>query len=500
MWIKTAVPTLTKPKNAHSSLGHDHHGGHPQTSINMAIVINRRRRLFGVGASLFTAWNLLYLHSLTHYWHVQFIVQGKTPSNKLLDELTRKEGPSYLNNTSYVQKSVKNTPNTADNTFATGLGLERPEEPIYKSPTSEKNHASSIPVEVSKVEREAPTTRASQDETTSTHIQAQRRFSDPNRLQELVSLGPHFLTTQSGCRIARWFYSTGHNLKKYRDCSRQSRKLKLLRDTHLLNPNDTIYVTFTKLEEFVETVLNNITVDVVILSGQIQIAPTLPFETIDKLLSHPHVIHWFCQNIPMYGGKDPHHPKVSPFPYGLKEVVHKPELNEALEVYKKEFLRTLLDGSKEKTRIVYAGYLRSLPERASIPAEGASPLEPTEFFERMVNAAYILSPNGDRPECYRHYEAIGLGTVPITQLDPVLFRHLQEGPVIYNNTNWNLTSLGLQLSPSPKVNRNLVFEEYWIEYIDWTVGRSLTWWETERRRPQLLKRILQQRKRKVEEK
>jgi hypothetical protein len=205
-----------------------------------------------------------------------------------------------LNNTMYVlrsQTSVKHTSNTTDNTFATGLGLERPEEPIYKSPTSEKNHASSIPVEVSYVDRESPATPTSQDETTSTHFRAQRRFSDPNRLQELVSLGPRFLTTQSGCRIARWFYSTDYNLKKYMDCSRQSSKLKLLGHTLVLKPNDTIYVTFTKLEEFVETALNNITVDVVILSGRIQIVPTLPFETISKLLSHPHLIHWFCQNI-----------------------------------------------------------------------------------------------------------------------------------------------------------------------------------------------------------
>ena len=61
-------------------------------------------------------------------------------------------------------------------------------------------------------------------------------------------------------------------------------------------------------------------------------------------------------------------------------------------------------------------------------------------------------------ECYRHYEAIGLGVVPITQLDSYLYRHLQSGPVIYNTTEWNISNLEKVLDPEPISNRNLVFE------------------------------------------
>jgi hypothetical protein len=95
----------------------------------------------------------------------------------------------------------------------------------------------------------------------------------------------------------------------------------------------------------------------------------------------------------------------------------------------------------------------------------------------MHESSYVVSPNGDRPDCYRHYEAIGLGAMPITQMNPKYYRHL-AGNVIFNNTNWNLTELEVTLPRKPKVNRRLVFEEYWMEYMERIVGRPLRWWDS----------------------
>lgn len=51
-----------------------------------------------------------------------------------------------------------------------------------------------------------------------------------------------------------------------------------------------------------------------------------------------------------------------------------------------------------------------------------------------------------------------MGAVPITELDPFLYRHLADGPVIFQTANWNVTDLEAKLPPNPTVNRNLVFE------------------------------------------
>jgi hypothetical protein len=69
-----------------------------------------------------------------------------------------------------------------------------------------------------------------------------------------------------------------------------------------------------------------------------------------------------------------------------------------------------------------------------------------------------------------------MGAVPITELDPVLYPHLREGPVIFNNTDWNMTRLE-KLPTDVVVNRIMGFEEYWMEYVERVVGRPLRWWD-----------------------
>ena len=81
-----------------------------------------------------------------------------------------------------------------------------------------------------------------------------------------------------------------------------------------------------------------------------------------------------------------------------------------------------------------------------------------------------------------------MGAIPITETDPILYRHLREGPVIYNNTNWNVTNLEeiLPMNRTKEVNRNMIFEEYWMEYVERVVGRPLRWWDVLQQKPLLL--------------
>lgn len=65
--------------------------------------------------------------------------------------------------------------------------------------------------------------------------------------------------------------------------------------------------------------------------------------------------------------------------------------------------------------------------------------------------------------------------MPITQLHPIFHRHL-AGSVIFNNSNWSLESLRSEWNPNPKtVNRNIIREDYWIDYVDRIVERKLNW-------------------------
>lgn len=137
--------------------------------------------------------------------------------------------------------------------------------------------------------------------------------------------------------------------------------------------------------------------------------------------------------------------------------------------------------NRTKDELVFVSFItrtNNWRSRRLVPSSKEKLPEP-DYWKRMHESHYVLSPDGDRPECHRHYEAIGLGTTPITSLDPQMYRHLL-GNVVFDDHEWNLPELEATLPRSPPVNRRLVFEEYWMEYIEREVGHPMRWWDSSR--------------------
>lgn len=251
---------------------------------------------------------------------------------------------------------------------------------------------------------------------------------------------------RSGCRIARWTYAVEKGSDLISDCEYHRGFSQELQDPSQLKGNDTIYVPHTNLDQFVNEVLDRISSDVVVISGRTQNTEGGKPANIQRLLDSTRVLGWFCQNMELYGGDDLHHRKIHPFPYGMKEYGQTSVT--IRRSFKRAFLNTL---SKEKTELIFAGPLAGRPTRAGIPS--LPRMKPEEYHDRIAVSMYLLSPAGDRPECFRHvrlllsteslvvflltcsfcslpdaclhlepcfctmqYEAIGLGAVPITDL------------------------------------------------------------------------------------
>jgi hypothetical protein len=289
--------------------------------------------------------------------------------------------------------------------------------------------------------------------------------------------GGGILTVQSGCRMSKWVFQddmwgcNSHTLLPRPDIR------QLLHNASQLEEYDTVYVPLTQVDRFVNEILTNLTANVVVISGdEHDVWP--PSNTAIYLLStHPRVLKWFCQNLPKYGGANPFHPKIAPFPFGLYENVK--DRKQSFIKYKEVLFGSIQNDSLlNKTNFIFVGPLgkHGNGRRSSMPQSG--PMEPADYFLEMAKSKYVLSPDGDRPECYRHYEAIGLKTVPITQLDPFFFRHLGSGPtgpVIFGNTEWNLTLLEKNLFPWPAVKPSMIREDYWMNWVDDVVGFRLNW-------------------------
>lgn len=134
-----------------------------------------------------------------------------------------------------------------------------------------------------------------------------------------------------------------------------------------------------------------------------------------------------------------------------------------------------------KDNFIYAGYVH---KRNNMEARKDIMLPPkklpdTEYWRLVHKSQNLLSPDGDRPECHRHYEAIGMGTMPIISLDPYLHCHL-KGNVVFGEKRWNMTDLEARLPRNPAVNRRLIFEEHWMEYVERVVGHRMRWWDPSR--------------------
>ena len=233
----------------------------------------------------------------------------------------------------------------------------------------------------------------------------------------------------------------------------------------VIQPYDTVYVTLTKLNYFVMHVLPHIpSSNIVLITGQMHlVTDVIPDSIVEEIIRSPKILHWFCQNLNVYVNTTKSsynmlpNPKIGPFPYGLRE-------DSSVETYRKVFLQTLrkeetqrqkhqtfgdttsstsTTNSSSSTRKglampmmndpepsdngneenyfhkIYVGYLSPTNEerRSGVPSSldqqngtassvttipsSSVRLPKALYLLELSEYDYVLSPNGDRPECFR---------------------------------------------------------------------------------------------------
>jgi hypothetical protein len=317
--------------------------------------------------------------------------------------------------------------------------------------------------------------------TSAKHVHRPRRFSEETQLN--IHRGLNLVNQWSGQRIATWIYDGQQVLEKKQcswvDVEEKEKFLKTRKDVKKVDHNDTIFVAHGKLQEFVSDFLPYLEVEVVIISTAFQNFYPPGLEPVGRnFTQNSHVLHWFVCNVNHYSGGMQDHPKVSPFPLGLKPKMGGRDFQNPIPHYRKAFMK-FYNTTHKKSTSIFVGYLaRTTSARDGVPNAGKR-IPYKKYLENIAEAHYVICPDGRNPDCHRNYESIGLGAVPITQLDPRYYNHFEEGSIVYNVTEWNLTKLEETL-PVPTIkapNRNMIFEEYWLEYMEHRAGRPLRWWD-----------------------
>ena len=98
---------------------------------------------------------------------------------------------------------------------------------------------------------------------------------------------------------------------------------------------------------------------------------------------------------------------------------------------------------KNKT-IEHLPFAMTHPSRMPLLTEhvrNASYMKPTQYYERIARARFLVSPRGDRQDTYRHWEAIGLGARPIANINRTLYGSMFGGDMVYMEDAGKIVSL-----------------------------------------------------------
>jgi hypothetical protein len=172
---------------------------------------------------------------------------------------------------------------------------------------------------------------------------------------------------------------------------------KPLRDCGHVPDLSTVFVQVSFFKTFTEGCLPNLKSRIVLITGQWQL-PMLDESMMLPVLDNPYIIHWYAQNSMLS------HRKLTTLPYGILQSKIPCFLNVAV------LLSNTGVRKNHTLKNLHLGFTH--PSREHL-LSGDARLTCGEYYLEIASTQYLISPVGDRPDSYRHWEALGLDTIPI---------------------------------------------------------------------------------------
>jgi hypothetical protein len=182
----------------------------------------------------------------------------------------------------------------------------------------------------------------------------------------------------------------------------------------------------------------------------------------DDLLNNTNIILWISQN-PIYTNNE----KYMPFPYGI---CHN-NINDYVN-----FINSNNINIDKNIKILnqYASVHNHLPNNHIRKIfdifgknSGKENLNYTEFLTNILKSEFVISTSGDRDDCYRHYECIGLNAIPVSNINDG-YKDIFEDNMIYSNADEmiNMINNNTVNYNYKKPNRNILTIAYWVSKIN----------------------------------
>ena len=245
----------------------------------------------------------------------------------------------------------------------------------------------------------------------------------------------------------------------------------------------TIFVNNHALESFIDNFLDRIQFPFVLISGDSDLSVTDHYpspEKMQRLLNYSFMQRWYSQNLSLENDKLYHIPIGVDF-HNLWEKPGKQEPFRWSPLSHEVELKKIITAGKQPDQRIPLAYCNwhftmHRGERAQCYNETnhalcyfeTQKLQRLDAYRAQSNFSFVLSPQGKGMDCYRTWEALALGSIPIVKKSPLdpLFSDL---PVLILN-NWSELSTDvmqktLDSFSNRKFNYQKLFLSYWKKMV-----------------------------------
>lgn len=216
----------------------------------------------------------------------------------------------------------------------------------------------------------------------------------------------------------------------------------------IIEDYDIVQCQVNFFNHFVDNILPNINKKIVLITSQFEYPHLDRSDKTDFVLNHPNIVLWIATT-PMYEPSE----RYMAFPCGLSQF--------NLSIYTNILLNKEIIKENEITHMYLS---ETHPCRNLLPK--APKYSEEEFYDNIRKSKFMISPIGDRDDCYRHYECIGLKTIPMSNVSEY-YRHIFTDNMYYCDIDTMIESLRTNTVNVEyrEPNRDLLSFEYYKDIV-----------------------------------
>ena len=241
---------------------------------------------------------------------------------------------------------------------------------------------------------------------------------------------------------------------------------------HRIRNNDVVYVHTDPpmIRYFLDTIvpyLKKQRIKVILFTGKETLPQVRRTALSERLLRCDQIRLWISQN-PIYQN----HPKYFAFPYGVRSS------RRMLNIYHAYYRRSNVSKTiflSNMAQLAHPHLSKDHIRRKHKELFHKDKLTIEEYMDTLHRSKFTVSTAGDREDCYRHYESILMGCVPVSNISKPLYEQIFGDSMVFMSDDEldacvkNKCELTYQ-----KPNRDIVLLRYWKDQVQQRLGSSVT--------------------------